>query len=74
MVTDDITTYEGCLNLITAANQLGPVHAIFNLAVVLKDSVLSNQNEESFKVSFAPKAYATEFLDGISRKHCPELR
>ncbi|KAH1010150.1 fatty acid synthase [Dendroctonus ponderosae] len=74
VATDDITTYDGCLNLITTANQLGPVHAIFNLAVVLKDSILSNQSEESFKVSFSPKAYATEYLDGISRKHCPELR
>lgn len=72
--TEDITTYQGCLNLIEAANQLGPVHAIFNLAVVLKDAILQNQSEEAFEASFRPKAYATEFLDEVSRNICPELR
>ncbi|CAG9770336.1 unnamed protein product [Ceutorhynchus assimilis] len=72
--TEDITTYEGCSNLVKTANQLGPVHAIFNLAVVLRDSILQNQTEDDFKISFGPKAYATEHLDKVSRKHCPELR
>ncbi|XP_066144652.1 fatty acid synthase-like [Euwallacea fornicatus] len=72
--TEDITTYEGCLNIIKMANDIGPVQGIFNLAVVLKDSLLTNQNEESFVTSFRPKAYATEFLDHVSRTHCPLLR
>ncbi|XP_050299399.1 fatty acid synthase-like [Anthonomus grandis grandis] len=72
--TDDITTYEGCLNLIKFAQALGPVHAIFNLAVVLKDAIFQNQTEEAFKESFGPKAYATQHLDAVSREFCPELR
>ncbi|KAH1011869.1 hypothetical protein HUJ04_001145 [Dendroctonus ponderosae] len=72
--TEDITTPAGCLGLIKAAQRLGPVHAIFNLAVVLSDCILANQTEESFRVSFAPKACATKYLDEVSRKLCPELK
>ncbi|KAL1501269.1 hypothetical protein ABEB36_006624 [Hypothenemus hampei] len=72
--TDDITTYEGCENLIKVANEMGPVGAIFNLAVVLKDAILQNQTVEAFKMSFAPKANATQHLDKVSRLMCPELR
>lgn len=72
--TEDITTAEGCLSLIKAAQRLGPVQAIFNLAVVLSDCILANQTEQSFRVSFAPKACATKYLDEVSRQHCPELR
>jgi fatty acid synthase len=52
---------------------LGPVGGIFNLAVVLKDGILENQNEATFRESFGPKALATKHLDEISRKMCPEL-
>lgn len=62
------------MELLSAASRLGPVHAIFNLAVILKDGLLTNQNVETFKESFAPKANATRFLDKASRLLCPELR
>ncbi|CAG9771436.1 unnamed protein product [Ceutorhynchus assimilis] len=72
--TDNITTYEGCSNLIEKSNKLGPVHAIFNLAVVLNDTIFENQTKQTFKTSFGPKAIATEYLDIITRKMCPQLR
>ncbi|XP_030748833.1 fatty acid synthase-like isoform X2 [Sitophilus oryzae] len=74
VATDDITTESGCIDLIKKANELGPVHAVFNLAVVLQDAILANQTEEMFKTSFAPKAGAAHHLDIVTRKYCPELR
>lgn len=74
ITTKDITTYQGCVELLSAANRLGPVHAIFNLAVILKDGLLTNQSAETFKKSFEPKAIATRFLDKASRLLCLQLR
>ncbi|XP_077296456.1 fatty acid synthase-like [Arctopsyche grandis] len=71
--TDDISTREGCVNLLKTANTLGQVKGIFNLAVILKDALFENQTPEMFKESFAPKARATKFLDVESRKLCPHL-
>ncbi|XP_044017899.1 fatty acid synthase-like [Aphidius gifuensis] len=48
--------------------------AIFNLAVVLKDSLWENQTPETFEESFKPKAWSTKNLDELSRKICPLLR
>lgn len=72
--TADITTKEGCEELLKTANELGPVEAIFNLAVVLKDSILENQTSDSFRDSYRPKALATKYLDEISRRLCPKLK
>ncbi|CAH1131325.1 unnamed protein product [Ceutorhynchus assimilis] len=72
--TDDITTHKGCINLIKTSSELGPIHAIFNLAVILKDAIFENQSAESFKISFGPKADATQYLDTTTRDLCPELR
>ncbi|XP_063708978.1 fatty acid synthase-like [Culicoides brevitarsis] len=71
--TDDITTPEGCHDLIKAAMELGPVGGIFNLAVLLRDELFENMDGEKFKESLAVKAYATKYLDEISRKLCPHL-
>nr|XP_022920510.1 fatty acid synthase-like [Onthophagus taurus] len=71
---DDITSMEGCENLLKFAESLHPVQGIFNLAVVLEDALFENQTIESFKTSLGPKAYATRFLDEISRKICAELK
>ena len=54
--------------------QLGPVGGIFNLAVILKDSIFENQDVDKFIECMAPKAIATKFLDEISRKLCPDLQ
>ncbi|CAH1641071.1 unnamed protein product [Spodoptera littoralis] len=72
--THDVTTESGCENMLKMALNMGPVHAIFNLAVVLKDSIFENQTPESFKTSFAPKGLATMHLDKLSRKLCPDLK
>ncbi|KAJ9600111.1 hypothetical protein L9F63_009587 [Diploptera punctata] len=70
----DITTETGVKELLSEAIKLGPVDAIFNLAVVLKDALLVNQTEENFIESAGPKPIATHYLDVLSRKLCPELR
>ncbi|KAK9875963.1 hypothetical protein WA026_011065 [Henosepilachna vigintioctopunctata] len=72
--TADVTTREGCGILITEAEKLGPVDGLFNLAVVLRDSILENQTPENFTVSFAPKTTATKYLDDITRRRCFYLR
>ncbi|VEN39582.1 unnamed protein product [Callosobruchus maculatus] len=70
----DITTRDGCVELIKESNTFGPVHAIFNLAVELADAIFDNQTPESFVTSFKPKANATQYLDEITRELCPDLR
>ncbi|XP_055377679.1 fatty acid synthase isoform X2 [Condylostylus longicornis] len=71
--TDDISTREGCENLIIAAMKLGKIGGVFNLAVRLKDSIFQNQTSENFIESMAPKGLATLYLDEITRKMCPDL-
>lgn len=56
MNTSDISTKNGCSELIETANKLGPVGGIFNLAVKLVDAIFENQNEEKFVESMKPKA------------------
>lgn len=72
--TSDISTPAGCLQLIKNAIKLGPVGGIYNLAVVLRDSILENQTPEKFKECLGPKANATKYLDEISRKLCPLIK
>ncbi|KAK9875953.1 hypothetical protein WA026_011055 [Henosepilachna vigintioctopunctata] len=72
--TADVTTREGCEKLISESKSLGTVDGLFNLAAVLKDSLLENQNVESFKIAFGPKVKATKYLDEITRCRCPKLR
>nr|WRO29226.1 FAS2 protein [Tuta absoluta] len=72
--TYDITTEAGCEQMLKMANSMGMVEAIFNLAVVLKDSIFQNQTPETFQTSYAPKAMATVHLDKVSKKLCPGLK
>uniref|UniRef100_W8ARH4 Fatty acid synthase n=1 Tax=Ceratitis capitata TaxID=7213 RepID=W8ARH4_CERCA len=71
--TFDISTLEGCMALLTLAASVAPVGGIFNLAVILRDGLFTNQTKEKFFESFAPKATATKYLDQLSRLHCPYL-
>ncbi|XP_043070750.1 fatty acid synthase [Drosophila grimshawi] len=71
--TADISTVEGCRNLLVEAAKLGSIGGIFNLAVALRDGIFANQNMEQFVQSFSPKAVATKHLDALSRTLCPEL-
>lgn len=52
----------------------GQVGGIFNLAVLLRDSILENQTEEKFIECFAPKVLATRYLDELSRMLCAKLQ
>ncbi|KAF5287178.1 hypothetical protein FQR65_LT12307 [Abscondita terminalis] len=72
--TADVTSENGCENLLEESTKLGPVECIFNLAVVLKDAVFENQSKSNFEDSFAPKATATKHLDAVSRRRCPRLK
>ncbi|KAK0078011.1 hypothetical protein PV326_009658, partial [Microctonus aethiopoides] len=63
-----------CTEILKAAIDLAPIDAIFNLAVVLKDSLWENQTSSQFVESFKPKAWSTKNLDDLSRKLCPQLR
>ncbi|KAJ8919480.1 hypothetical protein NQ315_002101, partial [Exocentrus adspersus] len=71
--TAQISTRTGCKQLIQESQELGPIDAIFNLAVILADAVFENQTRESFITSFGPKAYSTGYLDELTRQMCPDL-
>lgn len=71
--TADITTKQGCEELITQATSLGNVGGLYNLAVNLRDSIFENQNATKFQECMAPKALATKYLDEVTRKMCPTL-
>ncbi|XP_014477063.1 PREDICTED: fatty acid synthase [Dinoponera quadriceps] len=63
-----------CEFILRSAAKQGPVDAIFNLAVVLKDALCESQTVQSFEESFKPKACSTKMLDELSRKLCPQLQ
>lgn len=71
--TADITTKQGCEELIIQANKMGNVGGVFNLAVALRDAIFENQSSTKFKECMAPKALATKYLDEVTRKMCPTL-
>lgn len=70
----DASQEKDCRQILEAANKLGPVDGIFNLAVVLKDAVWENQTPASFEASFRCKAWSTRQLDKLTRAMCPKLR
>ncbi|XP_019696891.2 fatty acid synthase [Harpegnathos saltator] len=70
----DASDHKDCAFILNSAAEMGPVDAIFNLAVVMKDSLFKNQTAESFEVAFKPKAMATKTMDKLSRKMCPDLQ
>ncbi|XP_012541735.1 fatty acid synthase [Monomorium pharaonis] len=70
----DASSRKDCEFILNSAEKQGPVDAVFNLAMVLKDGVCKNQTPESFEESFRAKARATKMLDELSRKLCPQLR
>lgn len=52
----------------------GAVGGIFNLAVILRDSIFENQDSDKFLESFGPKVFATRYLDELSRALCQRLK
>ncbi|XP_072763175.1 fatty acid synthase-like [Anoplolepis gracilipes] len=74
VTTADTSKYEDCESILKFAEEQGPVDAIFNLAVVLQDSIFNNQSPQSFTDSFVSKAWMTKNMDEISRTICSQLR
>ncbi|KAJ8958013.1 hypothetical protein NQ318_002015, partial [Aromia moschata] len=72
--TADVTSENGCLQLIREALSVAPLEGIFNSAVILDDAIFENQTVQKFQNVFAPKVLATKYLDQITRNLCPELR
>lgn len=70
----DASKPSNCEEILAIAAKQGPVDAIYNLAVVLKDGLWENQTPEAFEESFKAKAWSTRNLDKLSRKMCPKLR
>jgi len=54
--------------------KIGQIGGIFNLAIILKDSIFENQDATNFAECMAPKATATKYLDELSRILCPVLQ
>lgn len=71
--TADISTYQGCKNLLVESLSYGQIGGIFNLAAVLRDSLLDNQSIDKYLECHAPKAIATRYLNELSRILCPQL-
>ncbi|XP_044734384.1 fatty acid synthase-like [Chrysoperla carnea] len=72
--TANISSKEGCIEILQFAEQFGPVDGIYNLAVILRDALFENQSIENFQTSFRGKVLGTKYLDEVSRTLCPELR
>ncbi|XP_011142771.1 fatty acid synthase [Harpegnathos saltator] len=70
--TADATTLAGAERLFAESNKLAPVGGVFNLAVVLRDALIENLEEDDFKTVMLPKIDVTRHLDIVSRKaHVP---
>lgn len=67
VVTDDISTEEGCKTVLKKANQMAPLHAIFHLAATFSEALFEHQTKESFKQSFLVKAQSLFHLDRLTR-------
>ncbi|KAG4073632.1 hypothetical protein HA402_000856 [Bradysia odoriphaga] len=70
----DASSVEGCKELLDVARKLGPIGAIFNLAVVLRDAIFENQTEKTFEESLKPKVDSTKNLSELSQLYCPDLK
>ncbi|CAL8122739.1 unnamed protein product [Orchesella dallaii] len=69
----DITTAAGATALLKSVSALGPVGGIYNLAMVLRDGFMENQNVENYKAVCTPKIESSIHLDKATRQLCPEL-
>ncbi|XP_076103743.1 fatty acid synthase-like [Mytilus galloprovincialis] len=70
--SQDIANVDATTRLIAAAEELGPVGGVFNLAVVLKDQLFENMSKDDFDAVCRPKVIGTLNLDKITRKSCKE--
>ena len=66
--TENAVTMEGAEALIKQAEALAPIGGIFNLALVLHDALIENQNPDTFRMVCEPKYDLTYNLDQVTRK------
>nr|XP_023011970.1 fatty acid synthase-like [Leptinotarsa decemlineata] len=71
--TNDSSDLDGAKRLILDAEKLGPVGGNFNMALVLRDAIFSNQTEKNFEDVFKAKISSGFNLDTVTRQHCPNL-
>ena len=69
----DVSDLDQARALIMESEKIGPVGAIFNLALQLSDASFDNQTVETFNDVGLPKANGTVHLDSVSRELCREL-
>jgi fatty acid synthase len=58
---------------IKTASDMGPVGAIFHLAMIILDALMENQTIENFERSADTKITQCHLFDRLSRKMCPHL-
>lgn len=73
VVNYDVSDANQAEQLIAHASKIAPVGGIFNLGMVLRDSLFENQSKEMFEQTCAIKIQGTTNLDTITRRACPEL-
>lgn len=69
----DNTTDEGAEKMINEAQAIAPLGGIFNLAMVLRDSLFENATIDDFNAVCLPKCLGVLALDRATRKLCPNL-
>ena len=72
----DCTSQSGAQKLIREAIKVSPsgkLGGIFNSALVLYDSMFTEQNFENFMKVYEPKAQVAIHLDQVARKLCPDM-
>lgn len=69
----NVVDEESAVKLLNEAETLGPLGGIFNLALVLQDSLLENQTPEKYEAVIKPKAITTLYLDRATRKGYSKL-
>lgn len=66
----DVSDKNEASRLMKEALAIGPIGGIFNLAMVLNDTVFENSSVKNFQVTFAPKYHVTKNIDELTRKMC----
>lgn len=69
----NVATAAGTTTLLKEASKLGPIGAIFNLAMVLHDALLESLTQEDYRKVCDPKVVGTQNLDHFSRQLCPDI-
>nr|KAG5704186.1 hypothetical protein BaRGS_009716 [Batillaria attramentaria] len=68
----DVSKLQQAETLIEEASKMGPVGAVFNLAMVLRDGLMENQTVENFRAVSDPKVQGTANLDTVTRQLCKD--